>query len=111
MSARRTLTPTTLGLIVAACTLGSTANAAATHATAPQSAPRWEQALMARGRALERRDGLGSYTPIGRGIVPPGRHPTWLRALDLRSIALDRVHHLGSFTRAIDLRRLIGDAQ
>ena len=55
-----------------------------------QRPPAWEQALMVRSRALDRRDHLGSFANSKAG-------PAWLRALELRSIGLDRVNHLGSF--------------
>ena len=63
-----------------------------------RTVPRWERALMARSRALDTRYHLGSYQPIGTGIVPPGHDPAWLRALDHRSIGLDQRYHLGTFT-------------
>jgi hypothetical protein len=66
-----------------------------------RTVPRWERALMARSRALDKRYHLDSYQPIGTGIVPPGHDPAWLRALDLRSIGLDQRHHLGTFTQAV----------
>jgi len=72
-------------------------------ATTPhhQPVPRWERALEARSRALDKRYHLGSYQPIGTGIVSPGHDPAWLRALDYRSIGLDRRYHLGTFTPPI----------
>jgi hypothetical protein len=79
----------------------------APHAPATASAvhprvPAWERALMLRGRALDRADGLGSFRPLGRGLHLSGtdRRTPWLRAIELRSIGLDRVHHLGSFASA-----------
>jgi hypothetical protein len=56
---------------------------------------------MARSRALDQHYYLGSYQPIGAGLVPASHNPSWLRALDLRSIALDQRYHLGSFTAPI----------
>lgn len=61
--------------------------------------PAWERALTLRGISLDRRDGLGSFRPLGAGLglSPTGRRAGWLRALRLRSEGLDRVHHLASF--------------
>jgi hypothetical protein len=96
---RRTLVATTL----ASLTLMLAAGVSDGATTARHSLPAWERALIARSRALDRRDHLGSYQPIGAGLVPAGHNPSWLRALDLRSIALDRRYHLGSFTSPIVL--------
>jgi hypothetical protein len=83
-----------VGVALAIGTAGGPAAAAGSH----RQLPAWKRALMLRSRALDRRDALGSFAPIGRGLhlAAPG-NAGWLRALQLRSQGLDRLHHLGSF--------------
>ncbi len=84
--------------IAAALALGAASVPAAANVT-HRTVPAWEQALVLRGRALDRAYGLGSFRPLGPGLDLPRTelHSAWLRALELRSVGLDRIHHLGSF--------------
>jgi hypothetical protein len=84
--------------IAAALALGAASVPAAANVTHP-TVPAWEQALVLRGRALDRAHGLGSFRPLGPGLhlSTTELHSAWLRALELRSVGLDRIHHLGSF--------------
>ncbi len=81
-----------------AATALSVGNTAASQAGPPPVIAPWLRAVELRSQALDERYHLGSFRPLGRGIVSPGQHPTWLRALQLRSEGLDRRFRIGTFT-------------
>lgn len=66
--------------------------------------PAWEQALMARSDALNKRDHLGRYAIPAS--VRSTRTPAWLRALERRSDALNRAYRLGRYAPAATSTRV-----